>query len=93
MKIKIFISLFITSLFLNAQFPLTKKIEQTDVYFGVKVNDPYRWLEDDRSKETEEWVKTQNKFTESKLGEIPFREKVKKHSPESAPRLFVATLG
>ena len=32
------------------QYPETKKGEVKDVYFGTEVNDPYRWLEDDRSK-------------------------------------------
>ena len=82
MKIRLSAALISCSVFLTAQVPFTKKTEQTDVYFGVKVNDPYHWLEDDRSKETEEWVKTQNKYTESKLVEIPYREKVKKRLTE-----------
>ena len=77
MKIHFFISLLTFSFLLSAQVPITKKTEQTDVYFGMKINDPYRWLEDDRSKETEAWVKSQNKYTETKLAEIPYREKVK----------------
>jgi prolyl oligopeptidase len=77
MKVPFFISLLTFSFLLSAQVPITKKTEQTDVYFGLKVNDPYRWLEDDRSKETEAWVKSQNKYTETKLAEIPYREKVK----------------
>ena len=59
------------------QYPETKKINQTDDYFGIKVDDPYRWLENDTSKETEEWVKAQNNVTFSYLGQIPYREKIK----------------
>lgn len=56
----------------------TKKDATVDTYFGVEVPDPYRWLEDDRSKETEDWVKRQNKTTYSYLDQIPFREDLKK---------------
>ncbi|OYX24343.1 MAG: hypothetical protein B7Z06_09020, partial [Flavobacteriales bacterium 32-35-8] len=41
-------------------YPKTKTVDSIDIYFDVKVKDPYRWLEDDRSKETEAWVKAQN---------------------------------
>ncbi len=59
------------------QYPETKKVDQKDVYFGVEVADPYRWLEDDRSQETEAWVKAQNEVTFSYLAQIPYREKIK----------------
>ncbi|GAA3643319.1 prolyl oligopeptidase family serine peptidase [Flavivirga jejuensis] len=58
-------------------YPETKTIDTIDTYFGVEVKDPYRWLEDDRSKETEAWVKTQNKSTYSYLDNIPFRKDLK----------------
>lgn len=45
-------------------------------YHGTKVSDPYRWLEDDNSDDTKEWVGQQNKVTQSFLSQIPFREKV-----------------
>ncbi|MDA9564099.1 prolyl oligopeptidase family serine peptidase, partial [Flavobacteriales bacterium] len=48
-----------------------------DDYFGVKIADPYRWLEDDNSEETAEWVKQQNKLTYDYLGKIPQREAIK----------------
>ena len=38
------------------KYPETKKVDQTDDYFGTKVADPYRWLEDDNSAATKEWV-------------------------------------
>lgn len=59
------------------KYPKTKKVDTVDVYFGTKVSDPYRWLEDDNSKETAEWVKQENAVTYDYLSKIPFREKVK----------------
>lgn len=58
-------------------YPETKKVDTVDVYFGTKVTDPYRWLEDDNSIETAEWVKSQNAVTESYLEQIPFRAELK----------------
>ena len=59
------------------QYPQTKKVDQVDTYFGVKVGDPYRWLEDDNSPETARWVEAQNKVTYGYLEKIPFRQQVK----------------
>ncbi|WP_073403579.1 prolyl oligopeptidase family serine peptidase [Bacteroides luti] len=58
-------------------YPITKKDNTVDTYFGVKVADPYRWLENDTTKETAAWVKAQNKVTSSYLEKIPFRNKLK----------------
>lgn len=58
-------------------YPVTQKVDTVDTYFGVKVADPYRWLENDTTKETSEWVKAQNKVTFDYLAKIPFREKIK----------------
>ncbi|HET8803075.1 MAG TPA: S9 family peptidase, partial [Aequorivita sp.] len=58
-------------------YPQTKKVDTVNTYFGVDVKDPYRWLEDDRSKETAEWVKAQNEVTFDYLNKIPFREALK----------------
>lgn len=46
----------------------------TDTYFGTAVKDPLRWLEDDRSAKTMDWVKRQNETTEAYLSKIPFRQ-------------------
>ncbi|ESU29804.1 prolyl oligopeptidase [Flavobacterium limnosediminis JC2902] len=59
------------------KYPETKKIEHTDTYFGTKINDPYRWLEDDRSAETGAWVKAQNEVTYGYLKQIPYRDAIK----------------
>jgi len=55
-------------------YPETSKGEVIDTYFDTKINDPYRWLENDRSPETEKWVAEQNKVTYAHLDEIPYRE-------------------
>ena len=62
---------------LKMKYPQTKKVDTIDSYFGTKIADPYRWLEDDRSAETAEWVKQQNKVTFDYLATIPFRDKIK----------------
>lgn len=64
------------------KYPDTKKIEHEDEYFGENVQDPYRWLEDDRSPETEEWVKEENLVTQNYLEQIPFRSGLKKRLSE-----------
>ncbi|TLM78358.1 prolyl oligopeptidase family serine peptidase [Microbulbifer harenosus] len=58
-------------------YPPTRKDDVIDTYFGTEIADPYRWLEDDRSPETEAWVKTQNKVTFSYLDQIPYRDALK----------------
>ncbi len=57
--------------------PTTKRTNVKDDYHGKTIYDPYRWLEDDRSKETESWVDKQNEYTNEYLSKIPFRDKVK----------------
>ena len=59
------------------QYPTTEKKIVTDNYFGTEVDDPYRWLEDDRSPETEAWVKEENKVTFDYLSQIPYRNELK----------------
>lgn len=56
--------------------PKTEKSNQSDNYFGVEVKDPYRWLEDDNSQKTAEWVKMQNEYTQQFLSKIPMRPKI-----------------
>ncbi|HKG81117.1 MAG TPA: hypothetical protein VKA78_16895, partial [Pyrinomonadaceae bacterium] len=58
-------------------YPETKKVEQVDDYFGTKVADPYRWLEDETSSETKAWIEDQNRVTFGYLDTIPYREKLK----------------
>lgn len=58
-------------------YPPARKSEQTDDYHGVKVADPYRWLEDLDSEETKTWVEAENKLTFKYLNEIPARAKIR----------------
>ncbi len=70
---------------MNAQtitYPVTKKTDQADEYFGMKIADPYRWLENDTARDTEEWVVEQNKLTHDYLAKIPFRAKIHKRLTE-----------
>ncbi|MGM9868010.1 MAG: prolyl oligopeptidase family protein [Sodaliphilus sp.] len=59
------------------KYPATRTVDQVDEYFGVKVADPYRWLEDDNAAETEQWVKAQNEVTQAYISKIPFRNALK----------------
>lgn len=63
---------------ITVDYPITTKGDVVDTYFGEQVADPYRWLEDDRSAETEAWVTTQNKTTQNYLKNIPYREEIAK---------------
>ena len=58
-------------------YPETKTVDVADDYFGTKVPDPYRWLEDETSPETKAWVDAQNRVTFGYLDRIPYREKLK----------------
>ncbi|HYV37820.1 MAG TPA: prolyl oligopeptidase family serine peptidase [Gemmataceae bacterium] len=66
------------------QYPKTKRIDHVDVYHGVKVADPYRWLEEDvrSSKEVADWVEAENTVTETYLKAIPQRDAIKKRLTE-----------
>ena len=59
-------------------YPTTTKKPVVDSYFGTDVVDNYRWLEDDMSEETAQWVKAQNKVTFDYLSQIPYREDLEK---------------
>lgn len=63
-------------------YPKTEARDSSYIKFGTVVQDPYKWLEDDRSEETEAWVKEQNKFTFAYLNSIESRDKIKKRLTE-----------
>jgi prolyl oligopeptidase len=58
-------------------YPVTRQSDVVDDYHGVKVADPYRWLEDDNSEETKAWVAAQNKVTFAYLEQIPERPRIR----------------
>ena len=64
------------------EYPKTRAVDQVDDYFGTKVHDPYRWLEDDNSPETKAWVEAQNKVTFAYLEAIPERRAIEKRLTE-----------
>ncbi|MFW6226856.1 MAG: prolyl oligopeptidase family serine peptidase [Bacteroidota bacterium] len=64
------------------EYPETKKMDTSDVYFDTEVADPYRWLEDDTSTAVKHWVKKQNEVTFSYLKDIPFREDIQNRLKE-----------
>lgn len=89
MKTKNFFFLILISMILNVSasaqrivYPTTKTVDQTDEYFGVKVADPYRWLENLNSADTKTWVEQQNKLTFSYLEKIPIRAQLKSRLTE-----------
>jgi prolyl oligopeptidase len=63
-------------------YPTTRKDTQVDEYHGIRVADPYRWLEDDRSAETLAWVEAQNRITQTYLQQIPYRAEMQRRLQE-----------
>ena len=62
---------------IRINYPVTRKVDTVNNYFGTLVKDPYRWLENDTSSETGNWVMAENKVTAEYLSLIPFREKIR----------------
>lgn len=67
---------------IKVNYPETTKKPVIDTLFGTEIIDNYRWLEDDKSAETENWVKAQNEVTFDYLKNIPYREALKKRLSE-----------
>ena len=61
----------------KVNYPLTTKKAVIDTLFGTEVVDNYRWLEDDRSEDTETWVKAENEVTFDYLSKISYRAQLK----------------
>jgi prolyl oligopeptidase len=60
------------------EYPKTRRVDVVDDYFGTKVQDPYRWLEDDNSPETKAWVEAENAVTYGWLEQVEGREAIKR---------------
>ena len=89
-QMRVIIFLFFTAAFLSCgetssyvlkpgeiTYPQTRVVDQKDTLWGVEVSDPYRWLEDDRAPEVEQWVKDENEVTRKYLDALPLQECVK----------------
>src|SRR5690606_30169429 len=66
----------------EVSYPKTEKVDVYDKYFGKEIADTYRWLENDTAKNTEAWVKAENKVTQRYLSQIPYRDKLKSRITE-----------
>ncbi len=64
------------------RYPVARKVEQTDDYFGTTVSDPYRWMEDVDSAELKTWVDAENELTQRYLEQIPVRATMQKRLME-----------
>jgi prolyl oligopeptidase len=63
-------------------YPIARKADQTDDYFGTKVSDPYRWMEDVDSPELKTWIDAENELTQNYLAQIPARETMQRRLTE-----------
>ncbi len=79
----------IVSLFVSAVpaqngggYPKAKKVDQVDDFHGTKVYDPYRWMEDTGSEDTQKWINDQVAFTQAYLDKIPERAKIRERLTE-----------
>ena len=66
----------------NMKRPVAKKGDQKDVYFGVSVADPYRWMETEKTPEILKWIEEENALTQSVLSQIPLRDELRKEMTE-----------
>ncbi|MBC7476394.1 MAG: S9 family peptidase, partial [Candidatus Sericytochromatia bacterium] len=66
----------------NFNYPLSHKDNVIENYHGIKVADPYRWLEDPSSEQTKNWVEAENKVTFNYLNSVPAKEKIKERLTE-----------
>ena len=66
----------------NFRYPEARKSDQVDVFHGTKVYDPYRWLEETDSEETQKWIRAQNELTFGYLRSLPHREALRERLTE-----------
>jgi prolyl oligopeptidase len=71
-----------TSTGTSLAYPIARKADQTDDYFGTKVSDPYRWMEDVDSPELKTWIDAENELTQNYLAQIPARETMQRRLTE-----------
>ncbi len=66
----------------SAQYPKALKVDQVDTYFGTRVSDPYRWMENENSDTLKSWIGEENAVTEKFLSAIPYRKAIRKRLEE-----------
>ena len=64
------------------QYPVTKTVDSSDIYWGVAVKDPYRWLENLKDSSVLDWFKAQGEYTNAQLAKIPGQEMLIKEFKE-----------
>jgi prolyl oligopeptidase len=62
--------------------PIARRDDVKETLHGVTVEDPYRWLEDQNSPETRQWIDAENKYTQSMIGNLPTRPAIEKRLGE-----------
>jgi prolyl oligopeptidase len=67
---------------LELRYPVARKIEQTDDYFGTAVSDPFRWMEEVDSAELKTWIDAENELTQEYLAKVPVRERMQRRLME-----------
>jgi protease II len=69
MKISLifFISILLADACLAQKYPYTKIVDSSDTWHNITIKDPYRWMEDLKSDETQNWFKDQNEYTKAKM--------------------------
>ncbi len=73
---------FVASIFAQNIPPKARVSNVTDDYFGIKIVDPYRWLEDLKAQETQDWMKSQAIYTDAYLKRLPMRDEILKRLTE-----------
>src|SRR5436190_19257505 len=63
-------------------YPKPRRGDQSDDFYGTKVADPYRWMEETDSPETRSWIEAENKLTQNYISAIPQREAIKNRLTE-----------
>ncbi|WP_346290442.1 prolyl oligopeptidase family serine peptidase [Sphaerothrix gracilis] len=63
-------------------YPPTRQADQVDVYHGVEVADPYRWLEDPNTEAVRQWIEAQNQVTFGYLKQLPQRDRIQQRLTE-----------
>ncbi|MDR2642378.1 MAG: prolyl oligopeptidase family serine peptidase [Planctomycetaceae bacterium] len=94
MPTAIFVTIITSFTLASETYPPVRQVNHTDTYFGVKIDDPYRWMETNDTKELSDWIDAENKLTRKYLDGIGFREDLKKRLTEviNYPRYSIPSI-